>query len=1050
MVVKNMSGINYMLSELNYVERPMMKLLSSLGWKTLVLDDSQKHDPSFSMRKKLSEVLIESEFCAALKRINPWLKDYQIADLVLQMQNYSVRDLLKANLEVFERITAGLTCDDEESGESNKPVRLIDYFDIDNFDKENTKNSFIAISQFKLQIPGTETHIIPDIILFINGLPLVVIECKSPEITDPVFEGVEQLMRYQNRRNSPIPEGVPELFYYNQFMISTSNQEAKYATITGKQSHFIEWKDPYPYKLSDIRNDKAPSSGEILTFGMLSPSHLLDIVQNYCVFKEDDEGNTIKVVPRYQQYRGARKIIERLRSGVDQFHKGGTVWHTQGSGKSLTMMFVIRKMYNSIDLNDYKIVLLLDRKDLQKQLFETSKSIKYKCNVAKSIKGLKKMIENTTSDVTIAMVHKFGENEGKQEFPVLNTSSKILVMIDEAHRSEYSELAANMWKSMPNSVKVAFTGTPIDKTTDTFGGYIDTYTMRQAVEDEVIVEIIYEGMATDSQITEAEAMNGKFVDIFSFADNDEKHKILGKYTKRGYLEANDVIIAKANNMLDHYINSIFVNGFKAQVVAHTREAAFRYKKAIDELLPQKIAKLKESNPNNVDIACLEKLKTACIISAGNNEEPHLKQFANQSINEDIVDGFKMAFEELDEKEKGRDSSYGILVVQSMLLTGFDAPIEQVMYLDNFIKNHNLLQAIARVNRTYGKNKKCGYIIDYVGVVGHLKATLSDYADADVDEILDVLKNKGQDVDMLKSVFRNIIQFINNQVKVKSLSEVDKIIDELVADEKIREKFNSHFRLFSKYYDRVLPSSEALKFSADYRTLSFIRQSVSNRVRDPKMSMRDASKKIRAIIEEYLIVNGVDPKVSPVSILSTDFDVKNKNKSPRAKCDELTYGIKEYININRPKDPELFDRMSEKLEKVLQLFKDNWAALEVELQNMRKVDIIDGREKEETYGFDPKSEMPFFALMKKEIFDGKDYSDFSEDEFNKLKDLTNDILSTIKTNTSSVNFWGNQSMQDNLRSHIINQLLKSFRHTMKTRKAIAQNIMELAFQHYGGK
>ena len=357
-------------------------------------------------------------------------------------------------------------------------------------------------------------------------MPLVVIECKAPDIAEPVAEGIEQLMRYQNRRRSQELEGVPELFYFNQFVVSTCFHDARYSTITGQKSHFIEWKDPYPYKLSDVGKDVMPSSQEILVAGMLEPSHLIDIVRNFTVYNETDEGKTIKAVPRYMQYRGTRKIIARIRNDK----AGGTLWHTQGSGKSLTMMFVIRKMYNSADLNDYKIVLIIDRTDLQKQIFETSRTIKYPVNKAGSIEHLKRLIANDASDVTIAMVHKFGDTSGKTEkFPVLNTSDRILVMIDEAHRSEYSELAANMWRSMPKSIKVAFSGTPITKTVETFGGYLDKYTMRQAQEDGVTVEIKYEGRATDSEITDHDAMNRKFVDIFGYMETEEQEEIMGKY-----------------------------------------------------------------------------------------------------------------------------------------------------------------------------------------------------------------------------------------------------------------------------------------------------------------------------------------------------------------------------------------------------------------------------------------------------------------------------------------------------------------------------------------
>lgn len=1039
-------------SELQYVETPLLKQLMRLGWSVKALDDAEKHLPESSFRSSLRQVIIPSKFKDALRRLNPWLEDDQIDALCDQMQTYDfpTQKLLDNNICVFDRLMDGLSAYNEETGD-DETVKLIDWDDMEHFDPATSKNDYLAISQYKVRIPGTEEHIIPDVVLFVNGMPLVVIECKAPDIAEPIAEGIEQLMRYQNRRGSQELEGVPELFYFNQFVVSTCFHDARYATITGKKSHFIEWKDPYPYKLSDIGTDVMPSSQEILVAGMLEPSHLIDIVRNFTVYKETDEGKTVKVVPRYMQYRGTKKIIERIRND----NAGCTLWHTQGSGKSLTMMFVIRKMYNSADLNDYKIVLIIDRTDLQKQIFETSRTIKYPVNKAGSIEHLKRLIANDASDVTIAMVHKFGDTSGKTEkFPVLNTSEKILVMIDEAHRSEYSELAANMWRSMPKSIKVAFSGTPITKTVETFGGYLDKYTMRQAQEDGVTVEIKYEGRATDSEITDHDAMNRKFVDIFGYMETEEQEEIMGKYTARGYLEANEIIREKAEDMVEHYITTVFQNGFKAQVVGVSKEAAHRYKVAIESVLRRRIVELRQSNPYNIDIDKLEKLKVACIISATANEEPHLKQYGDESKNQKIVDGFKAPFGTVG--KEGGDGNYGIIVVTAMLLTGFDAPIEQVMYLDKVIKNHNLLQTIARVNRTCGADKKCGYLVDYVGVTNHLRTALAEYDDSDIDETIASVKDKAQDVSALNDAFNAIVAFIREKVGYADISNTVPIIEELVADDELREEFNALFGQLSRMFDRVLPDPAALEYSDDFRLLSFIRESVAKATRDPLLSMKDASKKVRAIIEEYLQVNGVDVEIEPVSLLSDDFlnDVKAKGRSDRAACDRIKYAVRQYINVNTPKDPELFTRLSERLEAILQEFRDNWADLRDALEHLRE-DIVEGRARENTFGYDPEHEMPFFAMLKTELYGNVEYADIPEDSFDALKDLTNDVLQRLQIDASVTNFWNNESMKNSLRTFIINKLLgpeikQRVPNIFSRRKDIAQKLLELGYQHFRGQ
>lgn len=1058
-------------SELKYVETPLLEQLKKLGWTVVQLDDSEKHDPQKSFRESFSEVVIVSRLKAALKRLNPWLNDVQVDDLCRQIQEYPhpLKQILENNEEVYDRIAEGLSADNEETGEVNCPVRLIDWTDVDGYDgPDATDNDFLAISQYKVRIPGKEEHIIPDVVLFVNGLPLVIIECKAPDITEPMAEGIDQLMRYQNRRGAEEPEGVPELFYFNQIVISTCFHDCRYSSITGGVSHFMEWKDAYPYKLRDVNPNGKPSAQEITVAGMLEPSHLLDIVQNFIAYKDEDNGVRVKLVPRYMQYRGASKIIERLRN-ADSGEKSGTLWHTQGTGKTLTMMFVIRKMYNSFDLNNYKVVLIVDRKDLQTQMFKTTKTVKYAINIAGSIDGLKDLIKNTASDVTVAMVHKFGESEKNKEkkdmkksgsleqrtsvstFPVLNTSDRILVMIDEAHRSEYSELAANMWKSMPNSVKVAFTGTPITKTVDNFGGYIDTYTMRQAEEDGIVVEIKYEGRATDSEITDHDAMNHAFIDIFGYLDDEEQLEILGKYTVRGYLEAQEVINEKAADMLDHYISTVFANGFKAQIVGVSKEAAYRYKKAIDDLLPKKIAELERSNPNHIDIEQLKKLKTACIISSGGaNEDQYLKQYTNESENEKIIDGFKAPFGETG--LKGGDGNYGILIVTAMLLTGFDAPVEQVMYLDKKLTNHNLLQAITRVNRTCGANKKCGYLVDYVGITNHLKDALADYADADKDEIMASLRDKSKDIDALNTAYNEIIQFLNEKVGY-ALSQTSDIIEELCVDEELREKYNGRFSVMSRLFDRVLPNPAALEYSEDYKTLAFIRESVAKMTRNPRFSNKDASKKVRAIIEEYLTVNGVGMEIAPISLLSDDFLKGGQiKKSDRAVSEEIKYAVREFININMPKDPELYARLSERLEQILKEFKNNWAELRKALEQLRR-DIKAGRAKENTYGYDASHEMPFLGLLKTEFFGKKTFEELSDEQMTMMKNLTDDVLNRFKQETVAVNFWNNVALQLELRTYIIKQLIspeikKFVPDIVKRRKDIAQKLMELGYQHFG--
>ncbi|MGC9001116.1 type I restriction endonuclease subunit R [Caldisericum sp.] len=1054
------------LDEEHYVENKFLSQLQRLGWKIYrqnkdnpeeaieILSFNSSLEPvygeSIKFRESFRDVILEDILKESLMKINPWIEEDQINEVIRKITTPLSNSLLEVNKEIHDLFLENTSVsENRKTGEKSPTVRLIDFKSVDN-------NSFIAISQFKVNITGTEKHIIPDIVLFVNGLPVVVVECKSPAISDPISEAIEQLMRYSNRRGAI--EGNEKLFWYNIFNIATSNQVAKYGTITSEYEHFVEWKDPYPYSLSDIGEENITSQ-QVLVQGMLSKENLLDILHTYTIFKEDSKGTVVKVVARYQQFRAAKKIIKKLKEGKTPEDRGGIIWHTQGSGKSLTMMFVVRELYHNPEFGDYKVVFITDRKDLEKQLNDTSKSVGFTVRVAESINDLKEALKTNTPELVMGMIHKFQERELKIDFPVLNKSEKILIMIDEAHRTQYKYLGANLRKSLPNATKIAFTGTPIDKTEMTFGDYIDKYSIRQSVEDGVTVSIVYEGRVHSAELSDEEAANAKFEDVFKDADEDTKRMIMGRFTWRGYLEAEEVIRDKAKDMIEHYITHVFPNGFKAQVVAVSRLAAIRYKNALEDALKEKINEIMKKN-SKIDLDTLKKLEVGVVISKDQNDPPEYEEYTNSQKHDTIIKSFKLPF------DKG--GNVGIIVVQNMLITGFDAPIEQVMYLDNVIKGHNLLQAIARVNRAYN-NKSCGFVVDYVGVLKHLKEALSIYADEDIEEISEVVINKAKSIDALR-FYHNLIEefFTKNGIK-NWRQNIEECIDILV-DEKVRNEFIDIVRKFNRAMDEVLPDPESLKYLADLKIISFIKESARNRYRDSKLSVRDASDKVREIIEEYLISKGVDPKIPPIPLLEDKF-IDSLNKKPiKAKAQELEIAINEYIDEHFEEDPELYERFSERLKKLLEDYKGKWDELYIELEKVRE-ELKKGRENEETFGFDPKKEMPFFGVLKDKIFGKKSINELSDKDLNFLIDLTKDVLEIIKREIQAVDFWDNPTKQKRLKSYIYSHLLdkisliQNYHESVKEdegvyitsnldpfiiynkRNEIAQRLLELAYHHY---
>ena len=1054
--------MSFKLDEEHYVENTFLAHLKKLGWKIYrqnkdnsedikeIIEFNNLMEPTYGnsvkFRESFREVILEKELRESIKRINPWIEDDQINEVIRRITTPQANSLLEANREIHELLLENISVqENRKTGEKSPTVKFIDFRNPEN-------NSFIAISQFKVNIPGTEKHIIPDIVLFVNGLPLIVVECKSPASSDPINEAIIQLIRYSNRRGEK--EGNEKLFWYNLLMIATSKQVAKYGTITSEYENFNEWKDPYPYSLSDINPDKSIiTSQDVLVQGILSKNNLLDILHIFTLFVEDPKSGIKKVAPRYQQFRTVKKIIKRIKEGKTPKEKGGIVWHTQGSGKSLTMMQTVRAFNHDPELRNFKIIFVTDREKLEKQLKDTSKSVGFTIHHAYNIEKLKELLKTDTPDLIMAMIHKFQERDLNTDFPLINPSNNILVMIDEAHRTQYKLLGANLRKALPNSIKIAFTGTPIEKTEKTFGEYIDKYGIMQSVEDGVTVEIVYEGRTHSAELSDEEAANAKFEDVFHLIDAEEKQKIMGRYTWRAYLEAEEVIKDKAKDMVEHYVTNVFPNKFKAQVVAVSRLAAIRYKKAIEDALKEKIKNLENNNPNNIDIDTLKKLKVAVVISPSPNDDPSIykREYTDEIEQDRNIKSFQMPFDKVD--ESGISGNVGFIVVNEMLITGFDAPLEQVMYLDNVIKEHNLLQAIARVNRVY-KNKSCGFVVDYVGVLRNLKESLAIYADEDIEEISQVVVNKAKSKDELKYTHSQLNEFFKKYGIDNWRENIEECID-LLVDEETRNEFINYVRRFNRAMDKVLPDPEALKYVTDLKIINFIKESARNRYRDDKLSIKDASNKIREIVEEYLISNGVNPKIAPLPLFSDDFISKvKKEKSPKARAEELKYAIIEHIEKHFEEDPEFYERFSDKLKKVLEEYKENWELLTQELEKIRD-NIKIGREAEKTFSFDPKTEMPFFGLLKQIIF-GKETptENLGEENINLLVNLTEDIIEIIKKEIESVDFWENYTKQKRLKSYIISQILipksKEKHLFFEKRNEIAQRLLELAYHIYGGK
>ena len=689
--------------ELNKEELPAIEQLKQIGWTYIY---GAELTPEAGARAYLRDVVLVKQLDAAIKRINPWISDENFKKVSREITHPNFAGLMEYNHAIYQTLVNYQSVEqDLGKGRKGQTVKIIDFDNLDN-------NEFICTNQFKVE--GANQKIIPDIVCLVNGLPLAIIECKSPYITSPMSEGINQLRRYANLRHPHDDEGAEKLFWYNQLMIATCRDQAKVGTISSSSQHYGDWKDAYPFTDNDLDGVNTTAQHRLLA-GMFNKEAFLDLLQNFVIYETVD-GRLIKKVARYQQFRAVNKVIERLKTGKTRKDKSGVVWHTQGSGKSLTMVMLAVKMRRDPELKQYKLVFITDRTQLDEQLSSTFRDAQGETVYnASSVAKLRELLKKDSSDLVTAMVQKFQDAEKEavsglvdgdvdKAFTDLNPSEKIIVLADEAHRTQFGSLAMVINAALPNAPKIGFTGTPLLKTQkmgQAFGGYIDQYKINEAVEDGATVRILYEGREVITDVSSV-SLDKLFEEYFSDYTKEQQREIKKKYgVERAVREAPARIRWVCIDLLKHYREHIQPDGFKAMIVTGSRHAAVLYKKTLDEL---------GAPPSTV------------IISGDHNDKAYLSQYTDKTKQKKAIDDFPKPLSE---------NPTAFLIVKDMLLTGFDCPIAQVMYIDRKLQDHTLMQAIARVNRTY-KGKTCGFVVDYHGLSQHLIDALELFTSDDVD------------------------------------------------------------------------------------------------------------------------------------------------------------------------------------------------------------------------------------------------------------------------------------------------------------------------------
>ncbi|MCG8314207.1 MAG: HsdR family type I site-specific deoxyribonuclease [Pseudomonadales bacterium] len=1088
------------MSEYQFVEKPLLNQLAGMGWQVIEQGAGIPKNPTNSLRTSFREIVIKSEFIEAVNAINvhenkPWLTAQQLEELYEDFTSFGVRSLLESNQEFISRISKWQVDENRVTGEQSPVVKIIDF--------ENWQaNRFLAINQYRIDTPGgVKDCIIPDIVLLVNGLPLVVIECKDVNsfTSDPMFEAVEQLRRYADLREpegSDLKEGEPKLFFTNQLMVATYGDDCKFGSITSDEQYYFHWKTIYPDDTPYID----PTTGkhrkqEALVQGMLQPRNLLDLTRNFTLFMDVGK-QRIKVIARYQQYRAVQKMIARMRAGKSGMERSGVVWHTQGSGKSLTMVFLVRKMRSSEDLKDYKILAVNDRKDLDKQLGETMALTGETVYRIDSADALKEKLSNDSSTLNMVMVHKFREADESNmptyvseavtpyyevaepkkpfkddndnvvalfdHFDVVNGSEKVLIMIDEAHRTQRSgqdkaSLSDNMFDAFPNATRIAFTGTPLiadhhnDPTWKRFGSdpdaqYIDEYKLQDAVDDGATLQILYEGRTADTAIYDKHGFDTKFEDLFKEKSEKEMAAIRQKYGATGdILEAEKRIEEISADIVKHYVNKILPSGFKAQVVCSSKQAAVHYQTHIREALKKWIEAEQAKPIAEQDAELLNQVRfidvLVVISSEGTNEKAVFVKVRKEAAQKSAVENFKKKFD-YDKPETG----VAFLVVCDMLLTGFDAPIEQVMYIDKKLKEHNLLQTIARVNRTY-PGKTVGYVVDYIGLTENLQDALSIYSGKNKQDILEAFQSVESEMPVLESRFRALVQLFEDR-GVKNIEalvrqklsndaeryEVTEAAIRVLEDIKARDSLNVYLKKFMQSMDIILPNRLADPYKIPMYQFCHIQAKAKQRYKDDSINIAGAGEKVRKLVNEHLVSLGINPKVPPVELFSEKFiEQLKQKKDPRAAASEMEHAIRKHCKVNEADDPILYQRFSEKLEQVLQKYNDSWDQMLLALEGLRE-EIDRGR------GENASSGDPFYDLILSIAFDGE----CDAEDAVQVGKVVEDVLDTLADTIDTLNFWDRPAQVTTLEGKLNKIFILSKHKALIANKAqLTTEVMDLA-------
>lgn len=914
---------------------PALQLLQNLGWEYLTPAEA------VSLRGgKLSGVILDGVLVPQLRKLNKIRfkgDEYEFSEANIQSALQAIKEVLfdglvRTNEKIYDLLVLGKSLSQTIDGDTKSfPLFFIDWTPATFL----TNNVFHVTEEFEVERTGSHEMRRPDLVLFVNGIPLAVIECKRPDLKEPIEQAISQHLR--NQRD----DEIPKLFLYSQLLLAVSKSEARYATTGTPLKFWAVWKEDVDAVLAPIVNTPLTGAKKDRLFGdrysyvrtyfdrleqeprevtpqdralysLCRRERLLDLTYNFALF---DAGE--KKVARYQQFFCIKKILGRIRERDDDGRrKGGVVWHTQGSGKSLTMVMLAKAIVRE-NLPDYKIVLVTDRVDLDDQIYKTFRHCDLEPDRAKSGRHLATLLAGPKSRVVTTIIDKFETAVLKCE--LRNESDNVFVLVDESHRGQYGGMHTRMRKALPNACFIGFTGTPVKRkekdTITKFGGLIDTYTIRQAVEDKAVVPLLYEGRDVEQQV-DRKTIDRWFDQLTAKLTVEQRADLKKKFASTDQLnKAEQKVKEIAFDISVHFRDNWQGTPYKAQLVTQDKAAALLYKKYLDEfgLVSSEVLISGPDDREGNEEVSEEDLPAVVAFW----KRMMAKHGSEEQYNRNVINAFK----------SGEHPE--IIIVVDKLLTGFDAPRNTVLYLTRLLKEHTLLQAIARVNRLF-EGKDFGYIIDYRGVLQNLNKAfdlygkLEEFDAADLeDAVIDVteeVKKLPQRHSDLWDVFKGI--------KNKQDEEQYEL---RLADDELRERFYERLSAFSRNLALALssvrfmedtPNDKVERYKADLTFFVKLRAAVKRRYAEV-VDFKEYEAKIQKLIDTHVTTGGVEKVTTLINIFDKDAFLKEieKLEGTASKADTIAHRTKKTITERMEDDPAFYRKFSEMLEDAIRAFRE---------------------------------------------------------------------------------------------------------------------------------